>query len=426
VLGATVTVRLEKPAAGGRMIGRWQGRVVLVAGGIPGEKVLVEVDRLARDVAYGTVRTVLEPDPDRRAAVGDPACGGAAYAHIAYQRQLSIKAEVVSDAFRRIARHPLAEQVNVTASPERGYRMRARLHVEGRRLGFYREGTHQLCDAGATGQLLDSTSDALEHLAAAMEKDPAADLAAIDLAENVPAVQRVGHLCLQTAAAVHRLGHLKSVQGFTGLSYGLRESSHPVTLSGDPYVSDTLLLPGSDGQGVQLTLRRRGPAFFQSNRYLLATLAGRVNSLVPAGPVVDLYAGVGLFGLSAAAAGKVPVVLVEGNPVSVPDLRANAGVFGDAVRIEPSAVEGWLAGAGTMTDCTLIVDPPRTGMSRQAVSAAIDARARRVIYVSCDTATLARDVGRFLGAGYRLTGLEAFDLFPNSAHIESIAVLEMG
>src|SRR5262249_25254565 len=118
----------DRPVAGGRMLARHEGRVVLVAGAIPGERVRVRVERATRDLTFATVTEVLELSPDRRDPLGDPACGGADYAHIRYDRQLTLKAEIISDAFRRIAKIALDHPIVVRPSPEHGYRVRARLH----------------------------------------------------------------------------------------------------------------------------------------------------------------------------------------------------------------------------------------------------------------------------------------------------------
>jgi tRNA/tmRNA/rRNA uracil-C5-methylase (TrmA/RlmC/RlmD family) len=138
--------------------------------------------------------------------------------------------------------------------------------------------------------------------------------------------------------------------------------------------------------------------------------------------------------LSLAAAGIVEVTLVENDPVSGADLLANAEPFGDRVRVERRSVETYVArgprpvrrslgegGSGPDAIHTFIVDPPRTGISREAMAGVIHARPGRLIYVSCDIATLARDTRTLVDAGYSLDSLTGMDLFPNTAHVESIA-----
>src|SRR5438067_308543 len=164
--GQQVELAVEKPAAGGRMIARHLGQVVLVRGAIPGERVRAWIERAEKRLAYAVTREVVAPSPDRRDGDPDPLCGGALYSHIAYPRQLEIKSDVIRDAFARLGGHPIEQAVAVAASPEHGYRMRARFHVHGSRAGFYREGTHQLCDAAATRQLRAESIRAVEALAA--------------------------------------------------------------------------------------------------------------------------------------------------------------------------------------------------------------------------------------------------------------------
>jgi 23S rRNA (uracil1939-C5)-methyltransferase len=171
-------------------------------------------------------------------------------------------------------------------------------------------------------------------------------------------------------------------------------------------------------------LRRQATAFFQANRFLTPALAQEVTATLLGGPVVDLYTGVGLFALSAAAAGHRPVTAVEGDPVSVADLDENARPFGQRVHVEHRPVEAYLGQARRSGVPTVIVDPPRTGMSKDALAGVIALSPRRIVYVSCDIATLARDAQRLVASGYRLGRVSAFDLFPNTPHVEALSVFE--
>ncbi len=116
---------------------------------------------------------------------------------------------------------------------------------------------------------------------------------------------------------------------------------------------------------------------------------------------------------------------MEGHAASASDLDVNARPFGDAVRVERTSVERYLAGRRTSGPFTLVLDPPRTGMTRDAAAGAVAARAARVVFVSCDVATLARDLRRFVDAGYVLDSVQGFDLFPNTAHVEALALLSL-
>src|SRR5688572_28524732 len=127
--GSLLDLDIERPVAGGRMLARHNGQIVLVWGGIPGEAVRARVDRDSKGVVYATTVDVRRPSDDRREEVGDWRCGGNVYAHIAYPRQLRLKGEVIVDALTRIGRQVGASVPHVVASQETGYRMRARLHV---------------------------------------------------------------------------------------------------------------------------------------------------------------------------------------------------------------------------------------------------------------------------------------------------------
>ena len=197
-LGSLITLDIEKPVVGGRMLARLDGQVVLVWGAIPGERVRARIERIGRGVLYADSVEVLEASSDRRDAGPDWRCGGNVYAHIAYDRQVRLKGEIIRETFGRIGRLPLNEQPTVMPSPERGYRMRARLHARDGRLGFYREGTHNLCDPAATNQLLPETLAWIAEVERFLHDNALSGLASVELTENIPANERACSLELQS------------------------------------------------------------------------------------------------------------------------------------------------------------------------------------------------------------------------------------
>ena len=422
--GQQVELTIEKPASGGRMIARHLGQVVLVRGAIPGERVKAWVERADKRMAYAVVREVVEASPDRRADAADPLCGGALYSHIAYTRQLAIKSDVIRDAFARLGRYPIDRDIAVAGSPEHAYRMRARFHVQGGRAGFYREGTHQLCDAAPTRQVRDETMDAARVIAESFHRDRPDALTSIALTENVAADERAAHLEIAPGAALDSaiLDRLAQATGLRGIS-AREHATGRLLAAGSPSVSDPLHAV-TGGRVSDGAIRRQAESFFQGNRFLLSALVtSAVDAVEEAGEVLDLYAGVGLFSVPLAAAGHLEVTAVEGDRASGADLRENARVHEPRLRAHVSGVEEYLA-ARQGTPATVIVDPPRTGLSKEAGERLARLRAPRLVYVSCDPPTLARDARRLLDAGYRLESLRAFDLFPNTPHVESLAVFE--
>ena len=422
--GQIITLDIERPVAGGRMLARHDGQVVLVAGAIPGERVGARVERVAKGFAYAETVDVLTPSPERRPAA-DSRCGGRDYAHVSYDRQRTLKAEIVADAFRRLARLPLTSLPEVMPSPETGYRLRARLHASSGRLGFFREGSHALCDVEVTGQLSLETIAWIRRAEQSIVAAGAPAIAGVEIAENIPGSERTVHVAVRGPVA--RAAWAPIADGLTGLT--VQGESDLVTVAGAPMVTDRLPVSAAEGAPA-VTLTRHTTAFFQSNRFLLPWFVQHVVGLVAAGPVLDLYAGVGLFGLAAAAAGRGPVTLVEGDWTSGADLESNAGAYGAGVRIVRRSVEtalNDLSGAGSREPSsfvTCIVDPPRAGLSPEARAGVVRLSPARIIYVSCDVATLARDARGLIDGGYRLSDIRAVDLFPTTAHVETIAVFD--
>lgn len=418
---------VERAVAGGRMLARHEGQVVLVAGAIPGERVRACVRTRQKGVWFADVVEVLDPSPDRRDPGPDPACGGMNFSHIAPARQQALKAAIVEDAFGRIARLPVTA-ARVHAGAERGYRMRVRLHVRDGRLGSFREGTHEVCDVQSTGQVLDATLAVVEAIGVCLHAHGVVRLEAIEIAENLVAFQRVVH-CEQgqgDAVPAAVLSSLGAIAGVTGVSCADAWRARVTAVSGLPWVQDPVdaftgaPVPGNAASAPSPALRRHARSFFQANRYLTPPLVQRVLARLEAGPVVDLYAGVGLFSVSALATGHDRVVAVEGDRVSAADLEANTAAFASGASVVHEPVESFLGRAGRLPDATMIVDPPRTGISREAMDGILGARARRLVYVSCDVATLARDARRLVDAGYQMGEVEVFDLFPNTGHVEVV------
>ena len=436
---------VERPAVGGRMIARLDGRVVLVAGAIPGERVRVAVERSRGGAVLARTVEILEGSRDRRPVVGAPACGGRSFAHIAYQRQLELKSEIVRDAFRRIGRIHLSTPLRVIPSPETGYRMRARLHVGDGRLGFFEEGSHRVCDVAGTGQLRPETERLVGALGAHVGALISTGARTVELAENVAGDQCVLHVDVQGGTRIKlvtmhdALRPLAAVDGVTGLT--IASGTDPrtrVVLAGTPYVSDplTAFLGFSDSGAVSApverhpagagtaSLCRHAASFFQSNRYLVPALVESVARLTERHEVVDLYAGVGLFAVSIAGRRGGPVTAVERDPCSASDLVLNAAPLASAVRVVRAPVETFLKRSAGLESTAVILDPPRVGLSREVVSRLVRRRPARIVYVSCDVATQARDLRAFVASGYQIERVQAFDLFPNTPHIETVVSLD--
>ena len=422
----TFVLTLEKPVAGGRSLARCNGRVVLVSGGIPGERVRVAMERSGKGVAFARVVDVEDASPDRVTPGADPQCGGLAFAHVAYDRQLALKRAIVEDALERIGRLRDLPAIGTIGSPAREWRLRARLHAHGTRVGFYREGTHLLCDAEPSGQLAPGLLELAMDTMTRLQPELARSVEAIVVSQTVRGDQQAVHLELTRPVPRHGAVWVgPPPEPCAGVSAGLTASRHPGVLQGHPWLRESMQALGVPDAPENAGLRRHAAAFFQGNRALLPHLVGHVLAAVPRDtPVVDLYAGVGLFGIAAAAAGTSVVTAVEGDAASAEDLVANALPYGNGVRAVRGDVETFAREeASRLSGTCVILDPPRTGLS-PVVSGAIAAAApSRVIYVSCDPATLGRDLQILAAARLRIEALTVFDLFPLTAHVEAVVTL---
>ena len=418
-VGQQLELDIEKPAAGGRMIARHEGQIVLVLGAIPGERVRARVEKADRQLAFASTVDVVTPSSDRREPYVDPLCGGCLYAHISYRRQLRVKADVIVDAFVRLGRFA-APSVEVQASPEHGYRMRGRLYVHDGRAGFYREGSHSLCDAGSTRLLTDEAVASATRAAEALLQR-GLGVKSVEVSENLAGSERALHVEAPSSGRLEgsALAALTRSHGLTGCTV---RTADGLIAALDPAVSDPLeaLTSGRAKRGV---LRRSAQSFFQANRFLLPSLVTAVMDAVPGeGEVLDLYAGVGLFSVALAGVGRTQITAVEGDRSGSADLVENTAQFSGAITAVRDSVESYLTAARSVRARTVIVDPPRTGISRAAMGMVASHGADRIIYVSCDPATMARDARRLVDAGYALESMRAFDLFPNTPHVETLAV----
>jgi 23S rRNA (uracil1939-C5)-methyltransferase len=282
--------------------------------------------------------------------------------------------------------------------------------------------------------MLPATTEWIAAAEAVLLRDGLDGLVALDVTENIQGHERACHLVLRAGVEAARFAGLVDAEPLTGVSAEWEDRAGAERVAGDPWVSDALQVEAGEAASA-LRLRRSAGAFFQGNRFLLEPLVRHVAALVPEGPIVDLYAGVGLFGLWLATAGIEDVTLVEGDPVSIADLQANAEALGTRVRVEGLSVEAYVGqvprpvrrslgegGSGPGVADTFIVDPPRTGISKEAMAGIVNARPGRIVYVACDIATFARDSRTLVDAGYALEDLTGIDLFPNTGHVESVGV----
>lgn len=439
----TQRVTIDRMAYGSAGVGRLDdGKVVFVDGAAPGELVEVEpVDEKPSWVRARLVR-VLEASPARQP--GSPPQPGAPWAHLTYDAQLKAKRDNVVGALVHTARFDegRAEALVGDVSPCRrqwGYRnkmeLQARADERGRLcLGLVQEGGHELVTPErypiAHGEIsractklqgalryAQGSSDLGIHRVGVRHSMRTRDLEVALWATPGPfpraAVAKIVGSALPATSVVRVLSEPGRARAVKGLE----------TLSGRGRLREELC-----GFSYEVS----APSFFQVNTAQAEKLVGEVlrglgGTLDDEGPggldglfAADLYAGAGTFTLPMAAAGA-DVVAVESAGSSVRDLRRNAEANGVEVDVIGGDAARELAGIEGLD--ALVVDPPRSGLSREALAAVLEASPRRVVSVACDPATWARDVARLEQAGYRLQSARPVDMFPQTYHVEVVGVL---
>jgi 23S rRNA (uracil1939-C5)-methyltransferase len=426
-VGAEIDVQIEKPVYRGLGLARHAGQVVFVPRAFTGERVRVRVQARERGYLRGRLAEVLEPSAARRPSPCRyvPECGGCAYQELDYPAQVEAKLSVLREALAR-AGVAWEQDLACESGPEVGFRLRAGLHVDPGpplRLGLHAGETRRVVDLERCLQLTDGLNAAARELHTALSLLPprlARLVRGVELLETPDGSRRVA--ALESDGDVGQAVRLRRLASSTPSLHGLgvtaqeRGRTRFLALDGEPHVDIPIL---------GTTLRVHARSFFQSNRFLVEALARHVLDLLGPGdgPVLDLYAGVGLFALPLALRG-IEVRAVELSPFAAEDARFSAEragahglrVFRGDVR---AALRAWPVDEGER----VVLDPPRTGAGAEVVAAVAERRPERVVYVSCDPPTLGRDLGLFAARGYALEALRAFDLFPDTFHVEAVALL---
>ena len=421
---------------------RGRGKAVFVPFVLAGEK--VEASLVDEKPGFGRARVdaIVEASPERI----EPRCpyfarcGGCHYQHTSYEHQLTIKAEILKENLRRLAKLELTSDVEVHTSPPWGYRNRTRLQVraEGEfALGYFRVASHVLLpveECPISSPLINRAIAMLWTLGRE-EKVPAA-LREIELFANEDDTKLQVELYYDPRSEKpqqEKSQKLRSGQDFAEqlrremseivgvYAFAQRIEAGRGVQGGITKEPEWTLGPGSFLYGTKAAaLRVSGGSFFQVNRFLVDELVDIVTANRSGEVALDLYAGVGLF---TAALGRAfgHIVAVESSHSAAADLAYNSAPRVKTVR---ATVDDYLAGRGAKVRPDLVVlDPPRAGLGDRVARAAAKMDAKRITYVSCDPATLARDLVTLISGGWRVERLHMVDLFPQTYHIESVVEL---
>jgi len=403
----TFEIRMSSLVYGGDAMGRLpDGRAVFVPFTLPGELVRIRPVEEKRGYVRAELLQVLEPAPNR-AAPRCPhytVCGGCHYQHLDYPVQLTAKTGILAEQLRRIG--GLADvpiQPAVTSPQPWNYRNQVQFHLtpEGK-LGFQRaggEGVMPILECHLPETLINQVW-------------PQIDL------EPLPGVERVS---LRTGADEELLLVLESSDP-QPVEFSVEELPVSAVHLGP---GGSLVLAGSESLRIDILERPfqvSAASFFQVNTPQAAALVTHVLGLVGDAQfttVLDVYCGVGLFSAFLAPLAR-RLVGIEVSPSACEDFAVNLDAF-EHVELYEAEAEAVLGSVSFQPEL-ILVDPPRAGLGREALDGIVAQNAPRLIYISCDPATLGRDARRLSAAGYRLVQVTPFDLFPQTYHIESVSL----
>jgi len=430
--------------AEGQGVAHIEGCAVFVPNAIAGERVKVRIEKAQKTWAAGKIVEILEKSPHRvnRECPVAKLCGGCDFWHMDYEEESRLKAERVRTCLNRMGGEALEEVPILSAPICYGYRNKAQYPVAEKKgrayAGFFRAGTHDVVEnkrclilPAETDAVKDAVMDYVNQFRISVYDEVAHKGLLLHIYVRRGVVSGQVLVCLvcngnRLPKVEELLKRLKKIPGFTTLVLSVNTKKGNavlgeefITLHGPGYIEDTL---------CGLTFRLSPRSFYQVNHHQAQRLYEAAISqaeITKEDLVLDLYCGVGTITLAmASAAGKV--MGVEVIPQAVEDAKDNAernGIenaeffCGDA---GAAALE--LEKQGIIPD-VVVVDPPRKGLNADTIEALRRMQPRRIVYVSCDPATLARDVALLKERGYMLKNAIAADLFPRCAHVESVVTL---
>ena len=379
-----VLLKIEKLVYGGDGLARDDGRVVLVPFVLPQEEVEAEVERAKNDLLRGRVVEIKTPSPQR---VTPPCpyfyrCGGCQYQHAAYELQLEQKKAILREVLLRVGKIEYGGEIHVVAGEPWHYRNRAQLHLENGALGYFELGSHRLCPIEQCPISSPKLNEIIGLLSRELPKLPRFRTE-LELFTN------------ETDVQFHTSDRIPGAANELLGSFG---TSAPIQYQG---------------------FRVSRNSFFQVNRFLIDPLVDAAVAGTQGKAAIDLYAGVGLFS-RALVQRFARVTAVEAGASAHRDLQVNVPT---AKAIQQTA-EQFLAAVDNKPDL-ILADPPRAGLGKQAVAELVRIAAPQLRIISCDPATLARDLRTLLARGYRIDRLTLVDLFPQTFHFETVIHLSV-
>jgi len=386
--GDLLEVKIEKIIPGGHGLGFAEGFTVFAALAVPGDHLRVEGRAVKGKIAHCEIHSIISPAPSRT----DPPCpyvgicGGCDFQQMTYEAQLDAKLGIIQDSLHRIAKLDYSGEIKMIPSPQAfGYRLRAQWHIDRdkQNIGYYRRNSRDLV--------------AVEHCPILI---PELDATLGELREQVDWPTLWSEKILVDAASGD-----EGLVSIYSQELDVETDDITITVAGEKYTFSAA-------------------TFFQGNKFLIETLVETATAGAKGQNALDLYSGVGLFTLPLARRFSA-VTAVEDYGQSVAYARKNSENAGlDNIKLVTKPVGKFLADHQADSIDFALLDPPRFGTEKKTILDLIRLNPREVSYVSCDPSILARDLRRFLDAGYEIDSITAIDLFPQTHHVETVARLK--
>ena len=386
--GDALEVSIEKIVPRGFGLAFTDGATVFVPLAAPGDRVRAIVSQIKGNIVFAEIEQVIEPSPQR---IEPPCkyfgtCGGCDFQQMNYEAQLAAKVGIIRDALHRIGKIEWGEIPIITSPKEFEYRSRAQWHANSRekRIGYYKRNSNDLVEIDSCPKLTDDLNAVLAKVRGSIE---------------------------WTNAWSDKF-HIEAASGDDG-----RTSKY----SAEVIDKTDEISFSANGE----TYFYSAQCFFQGNHFLIERLLDAALGGASGQKAIDLFSGVGLFAIPMARKFE-RVTAVEDNDISVDFAIRNAEHAGLAnIDLVRSSVDHAVFEMDTDDIDFLLLDPPRSGASNKTMQRIIDIRAKQVSYVSCDPSILARDLRKFVDAGYVIGSLTAVDLFPQTHHVETVARLKI-
>jgi 23S rRNA (uracil1939-C5)-methyltransferase len=394
---ATLEVNVEKLVYGGAGLARVEGQVMLIPYVLPHERVATSPERMKEGLLRGNPLEILQPAPQRVIPRCEyfANCGGCHYQHADYSFQLEQKQAILRETLQRLGGLAFDGEIQVLSGHPWNYRNRIQLHFKNGETGFHKAGSHALCSIDHCYISSPLLVEVIQKLHRAAKETPWPDF-------------------------------LRSLEVFTNgtdVQLSIMDSVRPVAARFFEWCGTFLpsLVSGAiEYQAAGQKYRISRGSFFQVNRFLMDGLVAEVLGESRGGHAVDLYAGVGLFSLPLAQRFTTVQAVERGGPAHR-DLEWNASQSHASVQPVKASAEEFLRAMSKPPDL-IVADPPRAGLGKEATAELLRIRSPHLTLVSCDPATLARDLKRLLEA-YRIHRLTLVDLFPQTYHFEVVAHL---